>query len=131
MGSAGSDREAVQAVVGFRPPAVENGEIQAAVQDHLLPAGARGLERTPRIVQPDIDALHEVAADVDVVVLDEDEFVGKLPVAHQLRDLLQHAFAGLVRGCALPAKTNCTGRFGSFTIEASFSISARIRLARL
>ena len=80
-------------VVGLGPPAVEHREIQPAVQHDLLAAGARRFERPPRIVQPDVDALHEVAADVDVVVLDEDELVAELPVAHHLRDLLQDALA--------------------------------------
>ena len=55
-----------------------------------------GLERTARIVQPDVDALHEVTADVDVVVFDEHELVGETARAHHFGDLLQHAFAGLV-----------------------------------
>ena len=80
-----ADGEAVQAVVGFRPPAIQHREIQAAVQHHLLAAGAGGFQRPPRIVQPDVHALHEVAADVDVVVFDEDELVGELRIAHQLR----------------------------------------------
>ena len=58
-------------VVGLGPPAVEDREVEAAVEHHLLPAGARRLERAARIVEPDVDALHQVAADVDVVVLDE------------------------------------------------------------
>ena len=58
----GADREAVQPVVGLRPPAVENRKVQAAVQDHLLAAGARCFQRTPRIVQPHVDALHQSGA---------------------------------------------------------------------
>ena len=76
--SARSDREAIQAVVGLSPPAVENGKIEAAVQDNFLTAGAGGLERPPRIVQPHVNALHEVAPHVDVVVLDEDKFIREL-----------------------------------------------------
>ena len=67
-----ADGEAVQAVVGLGPPAVEDRQVQAAVEHHLLAAGAAGLERPPRVVQPDVDALHQVPADVDVVVLDEE-----------------------------------------------------------
>ncbi len=45
-----------------------------------------------------------MAADVDVVIFDEDEFVGKLRVAHQLRNLLQDALARLVERMRLPGK---------------------------
>src|SRR3569833_202105 len=54
----GADREAVHAVIGFGPPPVQHGKIQAAVQHHLLSAGTGGFERTARIVQPYVDALH-------------------------------------------------------------------------
>ena len=78
VGAAGSDGETIETVVGFRPPAIENGQIQAAIQHDFLPAGARRFERPARIVQPYVDALHEMAADVDVVILYEHEFVGEL-----------------------------------------------------
>ena len=100
----GADGEAVEAVVGLGPPAVEHGEIQAAVEDDLLAAGAGGFERAARIVEPDVDALDQMAADVDVVVLDEDELVGELGVAHHLGDLLQHTLAGLVVRVGLAGK---------------------------
>src|SRR4051794_34128131 len=58
---AGPDREAIRSVVGFGPPAVEHRKVQAAVEDHFLAAGSGSLERPPGIVQPDIDALHQMA----------------------------------------------------------------------
>src|SRR4029077_14334617 len=75
---------------------------QAAVEHHLLSARARRLEWTPRIVQPHVHPLYEVAPDVDVVVLDENELVGETRAAHQLRDLLQHALARLIVRMRLP-----------------------------
>src|ERR1700691_3881012 len=33
---------------------------------------------------------------VDVIVLDENELIGELPIAHQFSDLLQNSFARLV-----------------------------------
>src|SRR5208283_3456340 len=77
VSSAFSDGEAVQAVVSFRPPAVQDREVQAAVQNDFLAAGSGGFERTPRIIKPDIDTLHKMAPNVDVVVFDEDKLVGK------------------------------------------------------
>ena len=90
---AAADREPVLAVVALRPPPVEHREIQPAVEHDLLAAGAAGFERPPRVVQPHVDALHEVTADVDVVVLDEQDLAGKPRVAHQPRDLLQDGLA--------------------------------------
>ena len=96
VGAAFADGEAVEAVVGLGPPAIEDGEVEAAVEHDFLAAGAGGFERAAGIVEPDVDALNEVAADVDVVVLDEDELVGEVGVAHHLGDLLEDALAGLV-----------------------------------
>src|SRR5882762_4402949 len=104
VSSAVSDGEAVQAVVRFRPPAVQHREVQAAVQNDFLAARSRGFQRTPRIVQPDIDTLRQMPADVDVIVFDEDEFVSKLWVAHQLRNLLQDALARFVERMRLSGK---------------------------
>ena len=42
-----------------------------------LAAGAGRLERAARRVQPHVDALHQVPADVDVVVLDEQQLAGE------------------------------------------------------
>ena len=112
MGSALADGEAVEAVVGFGPPAVEHREVEAAVEDDLLAAGAGSFQRPARIVEPDVDALDEVAADVDVVVLDEDELVAELRVAHHLGDLLQDALAGLVVRMGLAGEEELHGALG-------------------
>src|SRR5688572_7365562 len=43
MRSADTDGESVQSVVSLRPPSVQNGQVQAAIQDDFLATGARGL----------------------------------------------------------------------------------------
>ena len=96
MRFARADGEPVQPVVGFRPPPVEHRQIQSAVQHDLLSAGAARLERPPRVVEPHVDALDEIAADVDVVVLDEEQLAGEARIAHEPRDLLQHLLARAV-----------------------------------
>src|SRR5712664_544178 len=45
-----------------------------------------------------------MAANIDVIVLDENKLVAELPVAHQLRDLLKDAFSGLVMRMRLAGK---------------------------
>src|SRR5262245_32909988 len=96
MRSSVSDGESVESVIGLRPPAIEHGKIEPTIQDHFLSACARRFERPSRIVQPDVDALHEVSADVDVVVLDENNFIGESRIAHEVCDLLKNSLAGLV-----------------------------------
>ena len=68
-----ADGEAVLAVVAFAPPAVEDAHVHAAVAARLHAAGAAGLERAARVVQPDVAAGNHLARDVDVVVLKEDQ----------------------------------------------------------
>ena len=86
----------LRAVVGFGPPAVEHRQVQPAVEHDLLAAGARGFQRTAGIVQPDVDALDQVPADVDVVVFDEDDPAGEPRVVPQVGDLLDQLLARLV-----------------------------------
>ena len=45
-----------------------------------------------------------MAAHVDVVIFDKNDFVGKLRIAHQLGNLLQHALTRLVERMRLPGK---------------------------
>src|SRR5580700_1094329 len=92
VGSARSDGESIHAVICLSPPAIENRKVHSAVQDHLLTACTRCLLWTPRIVKPDINALHKMTADVDVVIFDEDELICELRITHQFGNLLQNPF---------------------------------------
>jgi len=47
IGAACADGKAIQAIVGLRPPAVQNREIQAAVQNHFLATGSGCFKRAP------------------------------------------------------------------------------------
>src|SRR5678815_4455895 len=85
--------KSVQPVVCLRPPSIQNGEVQSSVQHYLLTACSRSFQRPPRSVQPDVDALHQMSADIDVVVFDKDKPVGKPMIAHQLGNLTQHILA--------------------------------------
>src|ERR1700736_5193047 len=77
------DGEPVESVIRLRPPAIQHRKVQAAVQDDFLTACSRRLKGPPRIIQPDIDPLDKVSSYIDVVVLHEHKFVGKLGVTHQ------------------------------------------------
>src|SRR5689334_12211043 len=101
MRAAGPDGEAVQAVVGLGPPSIENRQIETSVEHYLLAACSGSLQRTAWIIQPDVDTLHEMTANIDIVVFDEDKFVAELTMLCQLGDFLQNSFAGLVSRMSL------------------------------
>ena len=101
MRSAGPDREAVHAIEGLSPPSIKDGKIQTSVQHHFLAAGPGSLQWPAGIVEPDIDALHKVASDVDVIVLHKHELVVELGISHQFGNLLQDSLAGLVQRMSL------------------------------
>src|SRR5256885_13477731 len=112
MRASSANGEAVQAVIRFGPPAVQNGQIQSTVEHHLLSAGARCFQWPARIVEPYIDSLHEVTAHVDVIVFDKGELVAELRISHHLRNLLKNTFARLVMGMGLPGKHELDRAFG-------------------
>src|ERR1700749_4693691 len=96
MCAARTDSEAILAIVSFGPPSVEHREIEPAVEHNFLPARTARFQGPTRIVEPNVHSLHKMAADVDVVIFDENKFVAELRVAHHLRDLLEHTFARFV-----------------------------------
>ena len=94
------DRPAVVAVVPLVPPAVEDREVQAAVERGLHARRAARLVGTQRVVQPDVAAGVERLGHRDVVVGQEHDAVPDLGVvgeAHHLLDQLLAALVGRVR----------------------------------
>ena len=91
-----ADGEAVLAVEAFAPPTVEDAEVQAAVAARLHAAGAARFERAARVVQPDIAAAHHLARDMDIVILDEDQFALHLAILAEVNDLLDELLALVV-----------------------------------
>ena len=73
LGDFRADGPAILARVRLAPPAVEDAEVQAAARWQFHAARAARFERAARIVQPEVHALIEAAADVVIVVLDEDD----------------------------------------------------------
>ena len=96
-----SNGEAVQTVVSLGPPPVEHRAVEPTIQQHLLSAGAAGLLRTARVVQPDVDALDQVSAHVDVVVLDEHHPVAQLRGLGGVVNVPQHFLPGTIGGVGL------------------------------
>src|SRR5215510_3381231 len=109
MCPAAAYREPVQAVVGFGPPPIHDRKIEAAVQNDLLATGSGSFQRTAGGIQPDIDALHKVAPDIDVVILDKDYLFRELSIPNELGNLLQYALAGIVPRMGLTRKNELDG----------------------
>ena len=95
------DRPAVLAVVPLVPPAVEDGEVQRAVERGLHARRAARLERAQRVVQPDVHAPVEVARHRDVVVGQEGDAVAHRRVVGEAHHLLDELLAAVVGGVAL------------------------------
>ena len=103
------DVEPVGAVGHLGPPAIKNRAIQYAIERGLLAAGATGLERAARRVQPHVAAVVHRAGDADVVVGDEDEAVAHIGVSGELGDLLDQALAGMVGRVSLSGEDELHG----------------------
>ena len=89
-----ADRKPIGAIVSFRPPAVEDRQVESAIQHDLLAAGPRCLQWTTRVVQPHIHPLHQVPGHIHVVIFHEDQFAREDRIAHHLGNLLQNRLAG-------------------------------------
>src|SRR5512139_74682 len=98
--------ETILTIVGFVPPAIENGEIQTPVQNDLLTAGAASLQWSSRVVQPHIHSLDEVAGDVIIVVFDENHSPPVGGVDAISRDPRQEQLALGVPGVRLAGEDN-------------------------
>ena len=96
----GGDGPAVVAVVHLVPPAVEDRQVEAAVERRLHAGRAAGLERAQRVVEPHVAARVERLRHRDVVVGQEHDAVAHGRVVgepHQLLDQLLAAVVGGVR----------------------------------
>src|SRR5581483_6797028 len=83
-----ADREAGLLGVALAPPAVEDRHVDDAVQGGLHARRAGRLERPARVVEPDVDALHEVARQRHLVVGQEDDASVRLRAPRERDDLL-------------------------------------------
>src|SRR5438552_18461514 len=91
-----ADGEAIGAIVTFAPPAIEDAEIEAAMAAGFHPAGARGLERTARRIEPDITTGNHLPRHVHVVILDENQVPLQIAVFAQVNNMLDVTLAIVV-----------------------------------
>ena len=106
------NREAVATVESLGPPAVQNRTIQTAVEHHLLAAGARGLQWSAGIVEPDVHTLNEMPAYVDVVIFHKHNATGQPGIVPQIGNLADQPLAWLVCRMGLASKNNLNRPIG-------------------
>ncbi|MCK7527457.1 MAG: hypothetical protein MZV64_62555 [Ignavibacteriales bacterium] len=95
---------AVFTVVGFAPPAIQNGEVQRAVDGRLHAGCAAGFQRTTGRVQPHIHTLDQVTRKVHVVIFDEDQASARFSAFDGAIDLLDELLAGFISRMRLARK---------------------------
>ena len=88
-------------LIGFVEPAVQDAQVENAVDGRLHSAGAAGLFAAPRVVEPQVHALHHLARHLHVVVFQEDHVFPEVGIARELHDLADVALARLVLGMGL------------------------------
>src|ERR1019366_7112097 len=91
-----ADGPAAGYFVGFVEPAIQDAQVQHAVDAGLHAAGAAGLLAALRSVQPQIHTLHHFARDLHVVVFDEDHVLPQIPVARKLHDIADEILAFVI-----------------------------------
>ena len=107
-----ADSPAVVSIVALGPPAVEDREVQAAVDGNLLAARAAGLQRAARIVEPDVAAGDEHPPDLHVVILQKDHLALDPRSLGGLVEVLNEPLAAVVRRVGFPGKDHLEGPVG-------------------
>ncbi len=91
------DGPAVLAVEVLVPPAVEDRQVECAVEGRLHAGGPARLQRPQRVVQPDIRARVQQLRHADVVVRQEHHAGTDVRLGRELHQLLDEPLAFLVR----------------------------------
>ena len=92
----GRDRPPVVAVGHLVPPAVQDRQIESAVERRFHPRGPAGLHGTDRIVQPHIATGVDETRHRDVVVGEEHDAIAQFRILGEPDDLLDQGLASLV-----------------------------------
>ena len=101
-----ANRPTIAPVIGFWPPAIEDRAVDDTIQAGLLAAGAAGLVWATGCVQPDIDAMNEIACNAHVVFFEEHNPARKAILLRHLIDLLNEDLAWMIGGMGLAGKHN-------------------------
>ena len=108
----GGDRPTVAAVVPLRPPSIQNAQVESPVDGGLHPRGSARFHRLEGVVEPDVDALHKVLSNVDVIIFHKDQSVLHIVTAGYVENLLDQLLASLVRRMGLPGEDELNRALG-------------------
>ena len=116
----GADGPAIGAVVGFRPPTIEDTKVGDAVEAGFLATSPAGFIGTARSVEPHIDTLDQSPGHAHVVFFEEDNPTGKAWLLGATIDVLDEVLAWLVSRVGFAGKhhLNGTGRIIEDGFEA-------------
>src|SRR5258706_10455877 len=104
-----ADGKAIGAIVTFAPPAIEDAEIEAAMAAGFHAAGARGLQRAARRIEPDIATRNHLPRHVHVVILDKNQVPLQIAVFSQVNDVLDVTLAIVVARVRLASENKLHG----------------------
>ncbi len=93
-------------IIGFIEPSIQHAEIQYAIHARFHAAGAAGFFSAAGIVQPEIDALHHFARDLNAVVLNKDQTLGDFRVARHGHNLADQRLAFVIFGMRFARNDN-------------------------
>ena len=93
-------------LIAFIEPAIQNAEIQHAVDAGFHAAGAARFFAAPGSVQPQVHALHHLTRNLDAVILHENNVLGDLGRAGKLHDFANQRLARQVAGVRLSGDHN-------------------------
>ena len=96
-----ADGPAAGMLIGLVVPAVQDAEVQHAVDGRLHAAGAAGFFAAPRVAEPQIHALHHLPRHLHVVVFQKDHVFPEVGIARELHNFADVALPRLVLGMGL------------------------------
>src|SRR4030095_2625854 len=106
---------AVSSLVAFISPAVQDAQLRHSVERGFLPGGAAGFKRRSWSVEPDVDAAHQVLADVNVVIFDEGDPSAEPMLSSQVVNFADQAAPRGVRRVGLASEYELHG--APFVVE--------------
>src|SRR6185437_5215513 len=90
------DSPPVGSVITFNPPSIEDAEVQHAVQGGFHAAGAAGLHRKARSVQPNVDALDEILRHMHFIIFNESDAAAQFVIMAEVQHLMNEVSTRLI-----------------------------------
>src|SRR5260370_5040201 len=99
---AGADGPAVVLGISLHPPAIQDAQVDATVGADFHAAGAGRFQGPARIVQPNVNPLHHVTGQVDLIVFQENDAAAKLRSSCDVHNLDDQLLPASIAGMSLP-----------------------------